>query len=662
MSTLRVSAASFAMAIGIGMLIATVAMQQPALAAATAASEKVDSQDADAKDVKSFTRSMEAKDDSALDRDALPGASMYAARCAHCHEGQVPKAPSRTFLQFMRPEAIYGALTTGIMQQQAAGLADAERKHVAEYLSGIALGTPRVAAAPQCTGDAARFDLTRAPQISGWGFDLRNSHFIPGDVARLAVADIPRLELKWAIGYPGALRARSRPTFAMGALFVGSQDGTVYALDARSGCIRWTFETSAEVRTPVFIEPWAPGKRPDRHPLAFFGDLIGRAYAVDATTGELVWRVKADDHPSATITGSPVYHDGIVYVPVSSLEEAVADVGYECCTFRGSLLALEARTGRVLWKTHTIDEPSREIGKTPSGTRVFAPSGAPIWNTPTIDTERGLIYVGTGNNYSAPANDRSNAILAFDLKSGEIRWIWQVVPNDAWNVGCMIGNDNCPENAGPDYDIGAGTMLLRGPDGRERIHVGLKSGAAVAIDAGKHDARLWENRVGRGSIQGGIQFGMASDGKRLYVPIADMRQSYDASSAARDAAEPRPGLYALDPATGKLLWASPADDVCEGREFCDPGILASIAAIPGAVFAGHMDGRIRAYGAADGEVLWEFDSSREIATLSGETSHGGSVGGGGPVVYDGMVYVNSGYGLYFHLPGNLLLAFSVRGD
>ena len=621
----------------------------------------VDPLDDDARDVNEFTRSMEAKDEGALDRDSLPGATVYAAHCAHCHEGQVPKAPSRTFLQFMRPEAIYEALTSGIMQPQAAELSDDEREHVAEYLSGIALGAPRVAAAPRCTGEAARFDLTAAPRIHGWGFDARNSHFIPAAVARLPVEDVPKLELKWALAYPSALRARSRPTFAMGALYVGSQDGTVYALDAKTGCIRWTFETSAEVRTPVFIQPWHPGTKPQERPLAFFGDLIGRAYAVDAATGELVWQVKADDHPSATITGSPVYHAGVVYVPVSSLEEAVADEGYACCTFRGSILALEARTGKVLWKTHTIDEPAREVGTTASDTRIFAPSGAPIWNTPTLDAKRGLMYVGTGNNYSAPANDRSNAIIAFDLKSGEIRWTWQVVPNDAWNVGCMIGNDNCPEDPGPDYDIGAGTMLLQGADGRERIHVGLKSGAAVAIDAEKHDERLWENRVGRGSIQGGIQFGMASDGKRLYVPIADMKQTYDASSAEREAAEPRPGLYALDPVTGKQLWARPANDVCNGREFCDPGILASIAAIPGAIFAGHMDGRIRAYDAADGDVLWEFDSSEEIKTVSGGTGQGGSVGGGGPVIHDGMVYVNSGYGLYFHMPGNLLLAFSVEG-
>ena len=642
--------------------IAVVAFALTAASAPSLAADIVQADDAPAAqdDFNEFTRSMEAKQEGAIDRGTHPGAAVYAAHCSQCHEGQAAKAPSRTFLQFMRPEAIYESLTVGIMQPQAAKLTDAEREHVAEYLSGVPLGAPQIAAAPRCTGEAARFDMTAAPRIRGWGFDPRNSHFVPAEVAGLGAAEVPKLELKWALAYPNALRARSRPTFAMGALFVGSQDGTVYALDAKTGCIRWTFETTAEVRTPVVLENWTAGRKPEQAPLAFFGDLIGRAYAVNATTGEEVWRVKVDDHPSATITGSPVHHEGVVYVPVSSLEEAVADKGYPCCTFRGSVVAIDARSGRVLWKTYTIDEPARQIGTTPSGTKVFAPSGAPIWNTPTVDAKRGLLYVGTGNNYTAPANDRSNAIVAFDLKSGEIAWTWQVVPGDAWNVGCMIGTDSCPEDPGPDYDIGAGTMLIRGPDGRERIHVGLKSGAAVAIDPEERDERLWETRVGRGSIQGGIQFGMASDGQRLYVPIADMRESHDASSDARDAAEPRPGLYALDPATGKLLWSTPADDVCRGRQFCDPGILASIAAIPGAVFAGHMDGRIRAYDSASGKVIWEFDSSEQIETLNGTIARGGSVGGGGPVVYNGMVYVNSGYGLYFHMPGNLLLAFGVR--
>jgi polyvinyl alcohol dehydrogenase (cytochrome) len=592
------------------------------------------------------------------DREKLPGAAVYHGLCQHCHEGQAPKAPSRTFIEMMTPEAIDRALTVGIMKAQAAALTDADKRNVAEYLSGTPFGAPKPPTAPRCSGSAARFDLAHEPDIVGWGFGPENTHYIPGSMAELAPADIPRLKLKWAFAYPATVRARSRPTFAYGALYVGSQNGVVYALDAQSGCIRWSFETTAEVRTSVLVPPTR-----GRIKRAFFADLIGRVYAVDATTGRELWRQRVDEHPSATVTGAPVYYEGTVYVPLSSLEEATVDPGYPCCTFRGSIVALDAATGKLRWKRYTIEDTPRETGVTKVGTKIFSPSGAAIWNSPTIDTKRGLLYVGTGNNYTGPANERSNSVLALDLKTGRIAWSWQIVAGDAWNVGCMVGLDSCPKDPGPDYDIGSGALLAKLPDGSERILVGLKSGKVFAIDPDHHDRALWTNRVGRGSIQGGIQFGMAFDGERLYVPISDMGDSKDASSKQRDrsAGPPRPGLYALDPATGRMLWTSAADDACRGRAFCDPGILASIAAIPGAVFAGHMDGRLRAYDAATGRVLWQSDTTATVTALGGGIAHGGSIGGGGPVVYHGIVYANSGYGLYFHMPGNLLAAYSVDG-
>lgn len=594
----------------------------------------------------------------AVDRETLPGAAVYREHCRMCHEGQAPKAPSRTFLQMMTPEAIDRALSIGIMQRQAAALSADDKKHVAEYLSGLPFGAPEPPKAPACTGAAARFDLAREPDIVGWGFDLQNTHFIDANAAKLPAADIPKLQVKWTFAYPASARARSRPTFAYGALYVGSQTGVVYALDAKSGCIRWTFTTSAEVRTPIVV-PATVG----RTKRAYFGDILGRVYAVDALTGKEVWRDRADDHPSATITGSPVYYEGTVYAGVSSLEEATVDPTYACCTFRGSVVAFDAVTGKRRWQRYTIDERPRETGVTHAGTKMFAPSGAAVWNTPTVDAKRGLLYVGTGNNYTGPANGRSNAVLALDLKSGRIVWSWQVASGDAWNVGCMIGLESCPANSGPDFDIGSSVVLGRLASGEERLFIGLKSGTALALDPDHPTQAVWSQRVGRGTIQGGIQFGMAFDGARLYVPISDMANSMDASEKARNAnaAPPRPGLYALDPTTGKLLWESPADDVCRGRSSCDPGILASIAAIPGAVFAGHMDGRVRAYDDASGRVLWQYDTARELTALGGATAHGGSIGGGGPVVHDGMLYANSGYGVYFHMAGNALIAFSVAG-
>ena len=595
----------------------------------------------------------------AVDREAMPGAGPYHIVCAQCHDKAVYKAPAKSFLNLMAPDAIYSALSGGPMTQLAAALTDEQKRAVAEYLGDASLAlAARAAQPPLCAENNRSPDLKSPPKLYSWGADLGNSHFVPGDVARLPAAEIPRLKLKWAFAYPGAQRARSQPTIAMGTVFVGSQNGTVYALDAKSGCVRWTFRASAEVRTPIVLShDDSPGTR-QRAPLAFFGDLIGRAYALDSQTGKLLWMTRVDEHPSATITGAPAYFEGRVYIPVSSLEEAATVAGYECCTFRGSVVALNAVTGVPVWKRYTIDELPAPVGATSTGTRAFAPSGAAVWSSPTIDPKRRALYIGTGDNYSRPANDRSDAILALDLDTGALRWSHQMVAGDAWNVGCILDNDECPSKPGPDFDIGAGTTLVRTPDGHDLIVAGLKSGHAIALDVDHPAKPVWSARMGRGGIQGGVQFGLAYDRHNVYVPISDMLLTHDRSVPTEP---PHPGLYALDARTGKVRWSAAAIDRCAGRADCDPGIAASISVIPGAVLAGHMDGRIRAYDAATGRVVWEYDSTREVKTVSGEVSHGGSVGGGGPVVAGGVVYVNSGYGLYWHMPGNLLLAFSVDG-
>ena len=588
-----------------------------------------------------------------------PGAGPYARACAQCHEGGVAKAPHKTFLQMMPADGLLLAMEQGIMQAQSAGLDAAERRAVAEYLAGVSLDTVVArAAAPMCMGPARAFDLRRPPAKAGWGVSRENQRHIPAEVAQLAASDLPKLKLKWAFAFPNAQRARSQPTVAMGAVFVGSQNGTVYALDKESGCVRWTFRASAEVRSPVTIEGWDAGSPPQR-PLAYFADLIARVYAVDAQTGELVWSAKVDDHPNATVTGAPVLYQGRLFVPVSSLEvTSAADPKYPCCSFRGAMVALDARDGSQAWKSYSIDEAPREVGKTRVGTPILAPSGAPIWNSPAIDTARGLLYVGTGENYSSPANDRSDALLAFDLNTGKMLWSRQKTAGDAWNVACMLkDNPNCPVEDGPDFDFGASTIVARGADGQALLLAGQKSGDVYALDLARNGAKVWGTKVGRGGIQGGVHFGMALDGQRLFVPITDM--SNPEAETNLHAVASKAGLYALDVTTGKFLWSTPADNVCNGRPFCEPGISAAITSMPGAVLAGHMDGRLRAYDSATGQVIWEFDATQTFRTTDGGSAHGGSFGGGaGPIVQDGMLFAASGYGMYFHMPGNVLLAFA----
>jgi polyvinyl alcohol dehydrogenase (cytochrome) len=394
-------------------------------------------------------------------------------------------------------------------------------------------------------------------------------------------------------------------------------------------------------------------------PRVMFGDVLARIYSLDARTGELQWSHKLDDHPHATMTGSPALRDGTAYVPISSLEVTSAgDPNYPCCSFRGKVVALDAWSGEERWRAFSIAEPAKEVGRTSAGTTTLAPSGAPIWNSPTIDTKRGVLYVGTGQNYSSPQSATSDALLAFRLTDGKMLWSKQTLANDVWNVGCMMQNNpNCPPENGPDVDFGAGTILTTLPNGKDVILAGQKNGVVYAFDPDRQGAILWQTRVGRGGIQGGVHFGMALEGARLLVPISDMTDGRDGRPVD---GPPRPGLYALDAVTGKVLWATPADNQCGAKPFCDPGISAAITATQGVAFAGHMDGRFRAYDTATGAVLFEKETHASFQTVSGAAASGGSFGGGGSAVRDGYVVVNSGYGMYFHMPGNVLLAFGPK--
>lgn len=587
----------------------------------------------------------------------LPGAELYAEHCAECHSVSIPRAPHQSFLAMLPGDMILRSMNEGVMQSMAQDLSLQQRKQIVEFLAG---NVDQKAAVGMlfCEGEGVWFDFNQPAFATGWGIDHENTRFIPADVARLKRETVPKLELKWAFAYPNSTRARSQPILVGGTIVVGSQDGTVYSLDAETGCVRWTFRASAEVRTGVTVSSWVAGKIPAEPPMAYFADLIARVYAIDLLTGELVWMKKVDDHPTATATAQPVLYDGVLYQPVSSLEVVPAmEPEYECCTFRGSLVALNAHNGELIWKSYTIEQKAEKVGETTAGTAVLAPSGAPIWNSPTVDVNRKRLYAGTGENYSSPAQGSSDAIIAFDIEDGHILWIRQTTRGDAWNVACMPfieDNSNCPAENGPDVDYASPPILLRS-DGNEILVAGQKSGDVYGIRP--HDgAIVWHQKLGRGGNQGGIHFGMAAENDTVFVPMAD----YD--DGMLPVADAKPGIHALKAFSGEILWSQPADDICAGRKDCDPGISAAVTAIPGVVFAGHMDGRLRAYHAGNGSVLWEYDTYREFETISGEIARGGSFGGGsGPIIANGRVYANSGYGLYFHMPGNVLLMFEA-GD
>jgi polyvinyl alcohol dehydrogenase (cytochrome) len=471
---------------------------------------------------------------------------------------------------------------------------------------------------------------------------------------------MPRLKLKWAFAFPGAVQARSQPVVAMGAIFVGSQDGTVYAFDLASGCARWTAKVLGEVRTAIVVEPWKAGTKPARSPRLFFGDLLGRVYALDALTGKELWRARPDEHANATITGTPVPFGDTLYVPVSSLEVGSAsDPAYACCTFRGSLVALDTSTGQRRWQHFTVEREPTDAGKTRVGTTILAPSGAPVWGSPTIDAKRGLVYHGSGENYSSPADGNSDAIFAVDMKTGKRRWVRQLTVGDAWNNSCMVkGHSNCPVQNGPDSDVAASLLLIDIGGGKQLLVAGAKSGTVTAVDPDTGGKIMWKTQVGRGSLQGGVHFGMAAEGRRIYVPIYD---SKDTSDGGLYADPGFPGVHAIDAADGHFLWRGKVDNRCNGRKDCEPGVSAAVTAIPGALLAGHLDGWLRLYDGATGKVTWQIDTAQPVKALNGATATGGSMSGPGPALSDGYLILDSGYGFARKMPGNALLVYSIDG-
>ena len=502
-----------------------------------------------------------------------------------------------------------------------------------------------------CPSGTAWPGLSGNGQWNGWSPDIENTRFQSAEAAGLTAKQVPKLRLAWAFGASGARMSRAAVTVAGGWLFTGSLDGNAYALDAVSGCVQWSRKTAGPVRAAISLAEI------DGQTLAFLGDGKANVSAVAARTGALIWTRKLDEHPAAVITGSPVVHDGRVYVPVSSYEEASgARPDAECCKFRGSVVALDAATGEVMWHTHTIAETPAPRGENPRGVRRWGPSGAAIWSAPTVDAKLGRLYVTTGDNYSDPPTKTSDAMLALDLEDGALVWSRQFTQGDAYNMACgsRRASDNCPESNGPDYDFGSSAILRELPDGKRILVAGQKSGWVHAVDPDRDGEIVWQQQAGAGGVLGGVQFGSAADTENIYVAVSDIRFGAGGMSPTEGG-----GVAAYDLATGEQLWSKKAGD-CTSRNRCSPGHSGAVTAIPGVVFAGSLDGRIRGYAAGSGGVIWEYDTMRDYETVNGVEGRGGSLNGAGPVVVDGMLYVNSGYGQFGSMPGNVLLAFRVE--
>lgn len=579
---------------------------------------------------------------------ALP---LYVRHCSGCHDGGAARAPGRDALRAFSAERILAALTDGAMSAAAQPLTPDQKRTMAVYLSGRPFGDA-------AEGDAARMPNRcalptpggRAPMHTGrgwngWGRDPGNTRFQPEP--GLTAADIPRLTLRWAFAFPRTASAYGQPALVDGRVYAGSDAGLVYALEAATGCVHWSFQARSGVRTAMSVGP-LPGRGGHRRAV-YFGDASANVYALDADTGALLWSDHPEPHPLARITGSPALHDGRLYVPMSSGEESAgAQPNYPCCTFRGSVIAYDAASGRRVWQAFTMPTPPVPTRRTSQGTQLHGPSGAAIWSAVTVDPRRRRLYVATGDGYSEPADANSDAIIAFDLKTGRRAWSRQLLPDDVWLTGCPAEGarpEGCPRQLGPDFDFGANPVLARTAGGRDVLMAGQKSGMAWALDPDRDGAILWQQRVGKGSTMGGVQFGPAADAAHGYFATADAFLGREAG-----------GLSALRLETGAVAWR--AQPGCRPEGECSPGQSAAVTVIPGVVFAGSLDGMMRAYATTDGRLLWEYDSARDYQAANGVRARGGSINGPGPIVADGLFLMTSGYAaIGGKSPGNVLLVF-----
>lgn len=581
------------------------------------------------------------------DTTADRGKQIYNASCISCHKDTLQMlAPGLSILSSMTPRSIVAALETGKMRAQGSVLSADEKKAVAEWITGAKLRTYNLP--PEMfTGFSLPAAINNNSIHSGWGNNIEGAGFTSASQAGITEENINTLKLKWAIPFPEATIMRTKPAIVDNWLIVGSQYGDVAAIDRNTGKIGWTFSTGAAIRGAITVSKKGSAIT------AYVANFATSVYAIDVRTGKEIWSVRTGIDALSSVTGSVALFNDVLYVPLSSTEVGSAVRGdYSCCISSGGLAAVQASTGKLIWQ-HRVVPAAQPTGKKKNGVVTYGPSGAPVWCSPTIDSKRKLVYIGTGQNYSAPASSGSDAIQALDLKTGKLKWSFQATQNDMYNVACPFF-ENCPDKKSPDFDFGMAPLVMKTSTGKDILVAGQKAGIVYGInpDNGKP---VWQTRVGKGGKLGGLHWGMATDGKLIYAANADNAVALELSDTSLKAS---PGIYALNPDDGSIVWKTPTP--CENPKGCLAFNSAAPAVIPGIVFAGSTDGKMRAYQSSTGKILWEYDSNISYGEINGFKARGGSIDGPPPVIHDGMLFFNSGYGMFGQAPGNMLLAFEVE--
>jgi polyvinyl alcohol dehydrogenase (cytochrome) len=592
--------------------------------------------------------------------------ALYRTTCAICHELPETKAPPTDTLRRLPASQVLMAMEFGKMQPQASVLKQEQRVRLAKWLAAEEDGRRDA----WITANAcARETPVPVTGQENWGLGRGNLRQATG--VAIDRGNVDRLELLWSVALPAVTSMRSQPVVAGDTVFLGSKGAHLLALDRASGCVRWSFATDAPIHSALTLD-----QTPDGVQTLFFADELATVYAVNATTGKLRWRERVKWFPTSIISGPITYHGGRLYVPLSSFEVAAAGLPtHECCRSHGGIAALDAASGAAIWRYDTTPHAGRTYVNR-DGVQMWGPSGAVVWNSPTIDARRGALYFGTGQNSSSPATETSDAIIALDLATGSKRWAFQALANDAWNAACLGGGASCPKENGPDFDFGAAVALVERERG-DLLLAGQKSGEVFALDPDRKGALVWRKRVGSGSSNGGVHHGLATDGKRVFVPIADPERKVPGYV-------PRPGVYALAVDDGELLWSHPVQRGCafdpkdaplvglaemaKGTSERSPwpecsyyyGQSAAAVVANGVVYAGALDGKLRLLDADTGKALRVIDTRRAYRASNGVEGHGGAIDVGGALVNGDQLFILSGYGMFGQMPGNMLLVYGLR--
>jgi polyvinyl alcohol dehydrogenase (cytochrome) len=605
-----------------------------------------------------------------------PGQPVYRTFCASCHDRpDETRAPTKATLSAMSVQALTYTLTQGKMKAQAAGMSDENRADLLNYLTGkSAVTVDAWSKAMACDARRRDADITGAATVSTFGFDARNTRVLSAAQTGLSKAKLSNLELAWSLGFPDVTMMRSQGAVVGNTVFLPvAEAAALYAFDVSvpaKPCVKWIYNTpgGAPLRTSAgYGVITAAGYKSGRKVVVVAG-LDSTVHLIDARTGKAVWTKNVASYSFSMTTATPRVLKDRIIVPVSQYEiMQAADNRVDCCTNHGFVLSLDPLTGAQQWRYDTMEDakPIRDRG---DGKPLKGPSGAPIWNSPIVDEARGLIYFGTGESNSPPAHRNTDALIALRLADGKEAWSMQATTRDIYNAGCgptpKPTQLNCvTDTVYRDVDFGASLILGKLKDGRELLFAGQKSGTLWALEPATGKV-VWRRDIGTGAANGGIHWGIAFHDDTLFVPIAVVGRDIPGQKVDPDL---KPGLYAVNAATGSLKWNfATASDCANGRDKRSPrcdrfyGLSAAPTVIDGTVIAGSLDGWLRVFDEKTGAELWKFDTATTYDTLNGVKAHGGSIDTASIVGVNGLLLVNSGYGMFGQAPGNVMLAFKPK--